>query len=166
MLKILILSDSHSSMHFMRRAIQVTRPTHVIHLGDYYDDGEVLAGENPHIRFHQVPGNCDRGYCDPTLPQLLCYDVGGVRLLMTHGHNHGVKSGHHRLVAQGHVMGAAAVLYGHTHEAVCIRDEEGMWIVNPGSCRGYGGSVALMETENNEIRSCRILGQEELEEMA
>ncbi|MBE6975054.1 MAG: metallophosphoesterase family protein, partial [Ruminococcaceae bacterium] len=74
-MKILILSDSHSSMHFMRRAVMLIRPAHVIHLGDYYDDGDVLARENPHICFHQVPGNCDRGYCDPALPQLLCYDV-------------------------------------------------------------------------------------------
>ena len=144
----------------------MTRPAHIVHLGDYYEDGEVLALEHPQIRFHQVPGNCDRGYCDPALPLLLCYDVGGVRLLMTHGHNHGVKSGDHRLAAQGRAMGAAAVLYGHTHEAVCRREEDGLWIINPGSCRGYGGSVALLETENKEIVSCRILGQEELEEMA
>ncbi len=165
MMKILIMSDSHSSLGFMRRAIEATKPDHAVHLGDHYEDGEAMAQENPHIRFHMVPGNCDYGRFDSTLPQLLCYDVGGVRLLMTHGHNQGVRSGEHRLIAQGHAMDAAAVLYGHTHEAVCRREEDGLWVINPGSCRGYGGSVALMETFEHEIVSCRILRQEDLEEM-
>lgn len=164
-MKILVLSDSHAGRSFMRRAVQAVKPEQVIHLGDYYDDSEVLAQENPHLRFHQVPGNCDRFRCDPTLPQLLCYDIDGVRILMTHGHNHGVKSGLIRLVAQARAMQAKAALFGHTHQAVCYQEEDGLWVFNPGACGSFGGSVGLIETENHEIKSCRILRQEDLEAM-
>lgn len=164
-MKILVLSDSHSARNFMRLAIRAVRPDQVIHLGDHYEDGEVMQEENPGILFHLLPGNCDRFRCDPTLPQLLCYDVGGVRMLMTHGHNHYVKSGLHRLLAQARVMDASAAVFGHTHEAVCYQEEDGLWVLNPGACGGYGGSVGLIETDGKTIISCRILRQEDLEEM-
>ena len=37
---ILVFSDSHSSLGFMRRCMEFVRPDGVIHLGDYFDDGE------------------------------------------------------------------------------------------------------------------------------
>ena len=57
MMKILVLSDSHSALSFMRRCISKIKPDAVIHLGDFYEDGQVMAEEFPHIRFHQVPVN-------------------------------------------------------------------------------------------------------------
>lgn len=59
-MKILVLSDSHSSVRFMRRCVDKIKPNAIVHLGDYYDDAEVLAEEYPHIPLFQVPGNCDR----------------------------------------------------------------------------------------------------------
>ena len=58
-MKILVLSDSHSGLRFMRLCVQAVRPDALIHLGDYFEDGQVIAQENPHILMHQVPGNCD-----------------------------------------------------------------------------------------------------------
>lgn len=155
-MKILILSDSHAGLSFMRQAVRAVQPEQIVHLGDYYDDGEVIARENPHLRIHQVPGNCDRFRCPPGLPQFLCYDVGGVRMYMTHGHLHGVKSSTCRLIAEARAMDAAVVLYGHTHAADC-RMEDGLWVLNPGSCGSFGGSVGVIETENGIVKSCRIL---------
>ena len=160
-MKILVLSDSHAGRSFMRQAVKALQPEAIIHLGDFYEDGEVIAQENPNIRVHQVPGNCDNFRCDPTLPKYLCYDVGGVRMYMTHGHLLGVKSSRSRLEAEGRAMKAAAVLYGHTHEADCRQDENGMWILNPGSCGSFGGSVGWIETENGAIRRCCVLRQED-----
>lgn len=161
-MKILVMSDSHAALSFMRLAVKSVRPDAIIHLGDHYDDGQVIAEENPHIRVHQVPGNCDRYRCDPTLPLFLCYDFFGVRLYMTHGHLHGVKSSPYRLIAEARGYGAKAVLFGHTHEALCIRQEDGMWVLNPGTCGSFGGSVGLMEIEDGNIIRCRILRQEDL----
>ena len=149
----------------MRLCISKIGPDHVVHLGDHYDDGEAMAEENPYIRFHQVPGNCDRFRCDPNLPQILCYDIGGVRFYMTHGHMHYVKSGIGRLLVDARQLDAQCVLYGHTHEAQCFVHDEKMWVMNPGSCGGYGGSVCVIEINNNKITACHIVRQAELDLM-
>lgn len=164
-MKLLVLSDSHSALTFMRQAILAVRPDAVIHLGDYYDDGQVMAEENPHLVFHQVPGNCDRYRCSGLKPEFLCYTVCGVKLYMTHGHNHGVKMSLYRLLRDARTSGVQAVLYGHTHCADCHQEPDGLWVLNPGSSGYYGGSAGLIETEDNTIISCRILRQEDLEAM-
>ena len=162
-MKILVLSDSHSSLGFMRMCVAEIHPNVIIHLGDHYDDGAVLAEEYPHIRIYQVPGNCDRCLMTGWQPEVLCCDIGGVLCYMTHGHKHGVKSGERYLLAAAKEMNAKVVMYGHTHEPTC-RYEDGLLVLNPGSCRGYSGSVGLLEIVNKEISSCRILRQEDIGE--
>ena len=163
-MKILVLSDSHSALRLMRDAIQAVKPNAVIHLGDYYDDAQALAEENPHILFHTVPGNCDRYRCAPDIAQTLCYCIGGVKLYMTHGHLHGVKSGIYRLLLDARRQNAQAALYGHTHEADCHMEEDGLWVLNPGSCGHAGGSVGIIETDGNTITACRVLRHTDWEE--
>ena len=158
-MKILVLSDSHSSLSFMRSCIDAVRPEHLIHLGDHYDDATAMAEEYPHIPMTQVPGNCDRYRCDPCQPEILIQRVGGVNLYMTHGHRHGVKQYLGKLLRDAKVSAADAVLYGHTHEANCYREEDGLWVLNPGSCGYYGGSAGLIITASGKIRDCRILRQ-------
>lgn len=165
MMKLLVLSDSHASLYFMRSSIAAVRPDVVIHLGDHFDDGSVLAEENPGIRFYQVPGNCDRFRCIPWQPEVISCAIGGVKVYMTHGHNHGVKSGTGRLIADARASGAQLTLYGHTHSPDC-RQEDGMWILNPGTCGTCGGSVGLVTIEKEKITSCRVLRQEDLENLA
>ena len=148
----------------MRRCVDKIKPQQIIHLGDFFDDGKVLAEENPHITVHQVPGNCDRFRCETGLPEVLCYDIAGLRVFMTHGHRHCVKTGTDTLLVAARKWDAKLVLYGHTHQAACYRTVAGVWVLNPGSCGSYGGSVGLVEIADNEITSCRILRQEELEE--
>ena len=158
-MKILVLSDSHSALSFMRLCVDKTRPDTVIHLGDYFDDGRALAEEYPDIPFVQVPGNCDRYRCDLNQPEILIQRICGVNLYMTHGHRHGVKQYLGKLIRDAKASSVDAVLYGHTHEANCYREEDGMWILNPGSCGYYGGSAGLILTDNGRIRECRLLRQ-------
>jgi putative phosphoesterase len=164
-MKVLVLSDSHSGLSFMRYAICKVRPDAVIHLGDYYDDGATMEEEYPGIPFHIVPGNCDRYRNYGIHPETLCYGVCGVRFYMTHGHNHHVKSGLYGLLKDARASGAAAALYGHTHEAYCEQEPDGLWILNPGACGSTGGSVGLIEIKEKEILSCRILRRTDLEEL-
>lgn len=164
-MKILVLSDSHSGLSFMRYCIDKTRPDCVIHLGDYFDDGAAMAQEHPHIRFHQVPGNCDLFRSMGREPEVLCYDIGGARLYMTHGHRHMVKNTLGRLIADAQSSGAAAALYGHTHIADCHKEGD-LWVLNPGSCGGFGGSCGIVETDGEKITACYILKQADLEELA
>jgi len=135
----------------------------VVHLGDYFDDGQAMAEEFSNIPFHQVPGNCDRYRSYEIRQEILCYDVCGVRLYMTHGHLHKVKISIYPVCSSARDLGAKAVLFGHTHEALCEQIEDGLWVLNPGACGSSSGSVGLIETEGNEIKNCRILRQEDLE---
>ena len=159
-MKILVLSDSHSAMRFMRSCVETIKPQAIVHLGDYYDDGETLKELYPHIPLHQVPGNCDRHRCPPWVHTTLCYDVCGVRLFMTHGHKQSVKTNTAMLVAEARAMGAQAALYGHTHIAEVRKEADGMWVMNPGTAGYGGGSAGLMEVEKGEILSCRIITPE------
>ena len=164
-MKILVLSDSHSAMSFMRLCVKSVKPDAIVHLGDYYDDAESLSEQYPHIPFYQVPGNCDKYRCPPFAQEILIMPVCGVRLYMTHGHIHRVKQTLSLLMKDARAAQVQAVLYGHTHVADCHREEDGLWVLNPGSCGYYGGSAGLIEVESNKITSCRILQQEDLEVM-
>ena len=159
--KILVLSDSHSSLNFMFEAAKAIAPDVIIHLGDYYDDGEALHEEFPEIPFYQVPGNCDCFRCDPRVPQILVEEIFGLRFYLTHGHRHDVKQTTRRLLKDARDCGADAVLYGHTHIPDC-RLENGLWILNPGTC-GYGERTgAVITVDNGQILSCSIIRQEDL----
>ena len=161
-MKILVLSDSHAGLSFMRRCIDAVKPDTVIHLGDYYDDGTAMAEEYSHIKFYQVPGNCDahRGYIPD--PETRLETLGGVRILMTHGHRHHVKQTLIRLMADARASRAAVVLFGHTHSAYFQMEEDGLWVLNPGSCGFYGGSAGLLEIRAGELLQCRILREEDI----
>lgn len=147
----------------MRSAIRTIRPDAVVHLGDFFEDGEMMQEEFSHIRFHLVPGNCDLDRVHRPAPEVLCYDVCGVKLFMTHGHRHDVKMGLGALRSAARKLDAQAALYGHTHHAYCQQEPDGLWVLNPGRCGSFTGSVGLIETEEGKIISCRILRQEDLE---
>ena len=164
-MKILVLSDSHSALSFMRRCVESVKPDVMIHLGDYYDDGAALGEEYPQITLHQVPGNCDRHRMLRYEPEVRCYPVGGVKFYMTHGHLHNVKTNRHQLLLEARKMDAQVVLYGHTHVADCHQEADGIWVMNPGACGSTGGSVGLIEICDGSVTECKILHLSDLEEM-
>lgn len=156
-MKILVLSDSHSALSFMRRCVEAVKPNAVIHLGDHFDDGLALKEEFPGVPVYQVPGNCDRYRCPPGQPEILITRICGVELYLTHGHRHSVKAYLGALLRDARAAKVAAVLYGHTHVPDCHREEDGLWVLNPGSCGYYGGSAGLIETAEGKITACRLL---------
>ncbi len=164
-MKILVLSDSHAGRSFMRRCVEAVRPQAIVHLGDYYTDGEVLREEYPGCSFYQVPGNCDlhRGFIPD--PEIRIEKVCGVLLYMTHGHRHHVKQTLSPLIRDARASGAQATLYGHTHAPDCHQEADGLWVLNPGTCGVYGGSAGLMEVEQGRLLSCRILEDRDLQAM-
>ena len=161
-MKILVLSDSHAALSFMRLCVKRVRPDVIIHLGDHYEDGQTLAEDYPGTRVYQVPGNCDRYRCPPGIPEILIPRIDGVDIYMTHGHRHNVKAYLGALLRDARTAKVQAVLYGHTHRADCHREEDGLWVLNPGSCGSYGGSAGLLETNNGQILSCRLLQEADL----
>ena len=161
-MKILVLSDSHAGLSFMRRCIAVCKPNAIVHLGDYYDDGVQMQEEYPHIPIHQVMGNCDKYRAPVSAREILNYEVCGVSLYMTHGHRHYVKSSVGLLLADARKANAQAVLFGHTHQAVCYKEEDGLWVLNPGACGSWGGSAGVIETDGETITACYLMQQADL----
>ncbi len=160
-MKILVFSDSHSSLRFMYRCVEACKPDAIVHLGDYYDDGETLAEKYPHISIHQVAGNCDKYRAPISAREMLCYQLGGVMMYMTHGHNHHVKQSIGALLADARKYSAQAVLYGHTHISDCHQEADGLWVMNPGSA-GY--SAGVLKTDGQEITACYLFTEKDLEE--
>ena len=165
-MKILVLSDSHATLSFMRLCIYAVKPDAVVHLGDYFDDGTAIQEEFGISRFYQVPGNCDLHRLYRPVPETLVEKVCGVKLMMTHGHRNHVKAGLGSLLAEARRFGVQAVLFGHTHQAHCQQEEDGLWVLNPGSCGYFGGSAGLIEAENGKISACRILRQADLDALS
>ena len=81
---------------------------------------------------------------------------------MTHGHRHSVKSYLGALLKDARTAKVDAVLYGHTHLADCHQEEDGLWVMNPGSCGYFGGSAGLILADNGKIWKCLILKEEDL----
>ncbi len=161
-MKILVFSDSHTQLTFMRKCIQAVKPDAIVHLGDHYEDGQIIALENPYIPFHQVPGNCDRYRCPVSAQQMLCYSVCGIKLFMTHGHCYHVKQTTYSLLAEARKLCADAVLYGHTHIIDCHRESDGMWVLNPGSCGSENATAGVIQADDGKISACQIIRQADI----
>ena len=161
--RILVLSDSHGLQYFMQRCVEALQPDAVIHLGDMVRDADKLAAQYPGLRFYQVAGNCDGCRVPPDYPEILIEDFCGLRVFMTHGHRHGVKTFLSKLIADGRQCGAKVILYGHTHVADCRQLEDGCWIMNPGSA-GYGPSAGMLEISPAGEIQCKLILPADLEE--
>ena len=161
MMKVLVLSDSHTRMEFMRLCTEKIQPDALIHLGDHAADARKLSREFPDIPLYAVPGNCDP---DSDLMPIRTETLEGVRIFMTHGHLHGVKSVMMPLLSAARLRGADVVLYGHTHTAECYREEDGLLVMNPGTCGYPRESAGLLEIRDGAVIGAEILTREDLTE--
>ena len=96
----------------------------------------------PNIAFYSVRGNCDLGCADVPVREIL--DLDGVKIFCTHGHLYHVKSGLYTVVCAAREAGANLLLFGHTHEALETYDD-GLYILNPGSCSGFRATCGLVD---------------------
>ena len=126
----------------MYDAIETHSPHQVIHLGDLLSDAEELSYTYPQLPICTVPGNCD-GWTDAPLKKLIT--LGGVRILLSHGHLWGVKGGYDGAIAAARACEADILLFGHTHVAVCRQLEDGLWMMNPGSSRSSYGLIQIQD---------------------
>ncbi|MCR4399207.1 MAG: metallophosphoesterase [Firmicutes bacterium] len=130
-----LVSDSHGDILKLRKALRDMGAVDVVlHAGDFYEDSrklQVVTG----VTVVGVMGNCDHFVAGP-LEKVV--EVAGKRILLTHGHQYGVKRDKNGLRERGSALGVNAVVFGHTHIAETFW-AGGMLFVNPGSCR-YGRS--------------------------
>lgn len=151
--KILVLSDSHRTMRYMERAVEIEKPDQIIHLGDHVSDAESLSERYSHLPVLMVSGNCD--FVSNHREQIVT-DFRGVRFLISHGHRYGVKSSLLRYLMAARENQVLVALFGHTHLALCEKHGD-IWLLNPGSC-GYGSrpSYGIVEIDRGSL-SCRVV---------
>lgn len=152
-MKLLVLSDSHGDLTGLRLALRRERPDAVLHLGDHALDAYELAQEFSTTSIAYVRGNCDGPF--PNCSETYLRRLAGVQVFAAHGHRYGVKESPLRFYYAAHENGAALALFGHTHTP-CCREENGIWLVNPGACRGLYATYAVAVIEDGAVRECRI----------
>lgn len=150
-MRLLLVSDSHGNHANLFKAHALAGPVDaVIHLGDGEPDADLLAAaENTTII--RVAGNCDIG---STAPRELICSFEGVRLLICHGDQYGVKSGLRHLMRRAAAEGVDAALFGHTHQAL-IEQQNNIWLINPGTLWGRAPflSYALLDITPDGIKA-------------
>lgn len=157
----LIFSDSHGRLHAMREALarQITTPDGILFLGDGLRDADAL--DDGSFPMYTVQGNCDwfTAFSDACREQVLT--LGGCRILMTHGHDYGVKSGYGALLRRAVELDVDVALFGHTHVPLCESFAAGteiagrvlsrpLYLFNPGSI-GADGSFGCLTVRLGKI---------------
>ena len=150
-MRIVVISDSHKNTRVIDKILS-SQPDarYVFFLGDNVADIEDFEFIYPEKSFFAVCGNCD--YFS-TLPSVGVEIISGVKILYTHGHNFSVKYGLTRLKEAAVNSDCKIVLYGHTHISQILY-EDGLYIVNPGSCsspREGRASYAVIDITDNGI---------------
>ncbi len=150
-MKILVFSDSHSNQKYIEKALEMHNfcADLVIFLGDGIRDIENVKSRHSHLNFFVVKGNCDV-FSSAEYPNYSVLDLDGIKVLITHGHLFGVKSGYDRILYKAAEMEADAVFFGHTHvpiEYSTYVGEKRIQLFNPGSI-AYSGTYGVINTSN------------------
>lgn len=154
-LEALIFSDSHGAVHHMRRVINDhPHVTHILFCGDGLRDAEALEKEFPKRVFLTVKGNCDGLLSSFDVPYERLFTLGSLRILMMHGHTHGVKGSYGVAASHAAKQGASLLLFGHTHlpyEGRLDVGENTVHLFNPGSIGAsyHGASYGILTIRDN-----------------
>ncbi|MEA4998142.1 MAG: YfcE family phosphodiesterase [Candidatus Limiplasma sp.] len=150
-MKIIAFSDSHGNPDLLRDALsQAMRgmPIDVcIHCGDGVRDldavAPILMDANPNTRLYGVRGNCDLAAAE--VPTLELFDVGGIRMMASHGHLFNVKHGLEGFCCAAEARGAQIAFFGHTHRPF-LEMVRGVYLINPGAiCAHMPGNIAYAQ---------------------
>ncbi len=148
-MRILVVSDTHGDLNSLIRAVNAQPKAEIIiHCGDGDNQLQYLKDNIKDKMVTGVRGNCDWNSLFPSTETL---NVNGKKIFITHGHLYNVKTGIYQAVSAARQEEADILLFGHTHIPLSTYDD-GLYILNPGSCRGYFASYGYIDiTENGEI---------------
>lgn len=152
MLRFLVFADTHGQWEPMIELYKQYPNDGIIHLGDYIADARMAMGYTDGHPVYQVKGNCD--FTSQGLEEQLL-ELGGVKILMMHGHRYQVKSGYGAALAEAKRQGADAVLFGHTHIPF-MEERDGILMMNPGSLRNPNREYGIVEIENGRIKGALL----------
>ena len=131
-MKILVMSDSHGWDYNAAEAVRREKTMDaLIHLGDAQETmAQFLRGSGVRCPAYMVEGNCDmNGY----FPREQIVELGGHRLLLTHGHDFYVRFGTEELHDEAIRNQCDIALFGHTHKPLLEETDPAVLILNPGS---------------------------------
>jgi putative phosphoesterase len=131
LVRIGLVSDSHRALGALARAVErMGNVDAILHAGDETRDAAAMS-QWVKVPVWSVAGNWDR--IGPGTPAVRVLDDFGPRLLLTHGHQYGVKQGMDGLIQLAQQHAAVVAVYGHTHRHHA-EVKNGVLVVNPGSC--------------------------------
>lgn len=135
-MNICVMSDSHGRTDRIDEVLSRHSDIDLlIHAGDHADD--VINRKD--IPVKTVCGNCD---LPGSAPEEELMEVGGIRILLAHGHLFKVKQSLLRLQYRAKETGASLVIFGHSHVPIIV-EEEGIVFCNPGSLSHPRGTVSV-----------------------
>ena len=137
-MKLCIFSDSHGRAELVKK---LPAADAYLFCGDGLGDLENVPGP-----VYAVAGNCD---WPGRAPDQLLLELGGRRILLTHGHRYRVKFDLYRLYLAAREQQADLAVFGHTHLPTC-REEDGVLMLNPGALSGKTHTCLLLDTETLE----------------
>ncbi|MBP5342423.1 YfcE family phosphodiesterase [bacterium] len=124
-MQFLIFSDIHGDLSLLDELIEYYSPDRIFGLGDF----EVSEIE---LTMRNITGVRGNSLFDPDYMIDRMIDIDGMKILMTHGHTHGVRSSLLSLKLFAKERLCNMVFYGHTHIAH-ISEVDNLVIANPGS---------------------------------
>ena len=159
-MNILVISDSHGHRDRIKEVLerQIKRPDALIFLGDGLSDVDWC--DTSGIALFKVRGNCDSVFLNDmtNAPDEQIINLDGIRIMMTHGHNYGVKSTLTPLMNAAARNKADVLLFGHTHEGfemtlmpendLGIKLEKPLYIMNPGSLGSYAATFGIVSSDS------------------
>lgn len=142
-MKILLVSDSHNDLEYLYDVIKNENPDLTIFAGDHSSDAIDMQNIFFDKKFIIVRGNCD--YFDRVTKDIEEVEIENLgKIVLTHGHLHGVKSNLNNIYSFGVEKGANMVVFGHTH--IQHKSEfKGILFINPGAIVNH--QYAIIENE-------------------
>lgn len=156
-MKLIVFSDSHGNIDSMESVINSckTEDTFLVHLGDKVSDFRRIVERYPDLPNVFVKGNND--FLEIDAKSEYVGFIGGVKCLVTHGHQYGIKSSMNGIFVRARGLSSELVLFGHTH--VPFKQNHGNTLFfNPGTI-GQGSTLTfgIIELDNGAILSAEIL---------
>ncbi len=148
-MRIVVFSDSHGKAYRLKKVMEAQEGAdYFIHLGDGYEDAVILRESFPTANILAVTGNCDYSSLDIDTKLI---EIGGKRVVYTHGHRFGVKGSMEGLERLAADKKADIVLFGHTHIPFFgIKDN--VYYLNPGNANAYDGiKFATVDILKNNV---------------
>ncbi len=157
-MKVLVVSDSHGALENIKNLSNAAREenvTKIIHLGDDYDDADLLIDKN--ISIERVPGVFSSYYTEKDIPNRKIIEIEGWKFLLTHTRNRHENDLTNDLRPEDQIRNGSIdiVLYGHTHVSA-IGIEGAIYLINPGHLKsddkhGFKPSYAILDITKDSI---------------